>query len=85
MTLEERAQELSRTLRICAGRGGCPKCPLNDYVGCCSDRLKRDSAEMLEDQQAVIRSLMAKIDSMTAAVQQLMDKYSGGSYEQEED
>ena len=83
MTQEERAQEIARTLRICAGRGGCTRCPLNDYVGCCSDKLKRDAAEMLEDQQAVIRSLIAKIDGMTDAVKQLKDKYSGGPYEED--
>ena len=80
MTQEQKANELAATLRQCAERGGCKKCPLDDYVGCCTDRLKQEAAEMIEDQQAVIRFLAARPGGMTASIKQLRDKYSGGRH-----
>lgn len=80
MSFEERAQEQARMLRNCADRGSCTKCPLDGYVGCCTDKLKEDSAELIEDQQALIRSLIAKAEGMTAAIKTLRDKYAEGSY-----
>lgn len=85
MSFEERAQEQARMLRNCADRGSCTKCPLDGYVGCCTDKLKEDSAELIEDQQALIRSLTAKVDSMVSSIKQLRDKYSGGLYGPEEE
>jgi len=77
MTREQKANELATTLRQCAERGGCRGCPLDDYVGCCTDRLKQEAAEMIEDQQAVIRFLAARLGGMTASIKQLRDKYAG--------
>ena len=54
-------------------------------MGCCTDKLKEDSAELIEDQQALIRSLTAKVDSMVSSIKQLRDKYSGGLYGPEEE
>ena len=76
MDLEKKASELAATLRKCAGRGGCKTCPLDNYVGCCSDKLKRDAAELIEDQQAVIKSLAAAAGEMVAQIAQLKRKYS---------
>ncbi len=85
MTQEQKANELAAILRKCADRGGCKCCPLDDYIGSCTDRLKHEAAEMIEDQQAVIRSLAAKIESMTDSIRQLRDKYAGDDYEPEEE
>ena len=84
MSLEERVQAQANILRKCAGRGGCFKCPLDNFIGCCTDKLKRDSAELIEDQQALIRSLTSKIAAMTDSIKQLRDKYSGGEHEEED-
>lgn len=84
MSFEEKAQEQARMLRNCADRGSCTKCPLDGYIGCCTDKLKEDSAELIEDQQALIRSLTAKVEGMMRSIETLRDKYSGGKYEPEE-
>lgn len=84
MTLEQKTNNLAATLRRCGDRGGCRRCPLDDYAGCCTDRLKYEAAEMIEDQQAVIRSLSAKVSSIMASIEQLRSKYSGGEYGKEE-
>lgn len=76
MTFEEKAKEQAKILRMCSERGACTKCPLDDYVGCCTDKLKQDSAELIEDQQALILSLSAKLAGMIAAIKTLQDKYS---------
>ena len=85
MTLEQKAIEQATILRTCASRGGCKKCPLDNYAGDCSDKLKRDSAELIEDQQAVIESLAAKIGEMTASIVKLRDKYAGAGYGKAQD
>lgn len=85
MTQEQKANELAVVLRKCADRGGCKNCPLDDYVGCCTDRLKHEAAEMIEDQQAVIRSLSKEIGKMMSAIKLLRDKYAEVEYGQEEE
>lgn len=86
MTQAQKAAELAATLRICAGRGGCTRCPLDSFVGCCTEELKRESAEMIEDQQATIQALVAQAEAMTKAIGKLMGKYSGeGAYGKEEE
>lgn len=81
---EARAAYQASMLRNCAPDGSCERCPLNDYVGVCTEKLHRDSAEMLEDQQAIIKALSDKVAEMTAKIVQLRDKYSGGDHEPEE-
>jgi len=85
MELAKKAIELAATLRQCASRGGCRHCPLDNYIGCCSDKLKTDAAELIEDQQAVIESLAAKIGEMTASIVKPRDKYAGAGYGQEKE
>ena len=86
MTQAQKAAELAATLRICAGRGGCTRCPLDSFVGCCTEELKRESAEMIEDQQATIQTLVAQVEGMIDAILRLTDKYSGeGAYGKEEE
>ena len=80
--MERKASEQAMMLRICASRGGCKKCPLDNYVGCCSDKLKRDSAELIEDQQAVIQEISEKLAEMVAAISRLEEKYGGNHGEE---
>lgn len=84
MTQEQKANELAQTLRKCADRGGCRGCYLDDVIGCCTEKLKIEAAEMIEDQQAVIKFLSARLGGMTASIKRLRDKYSGGAYVEEE-
>lgn len=85
MTLEQKVNEQADILRQCAGDGNCVGCPLFTYVGNCQEKLKRDSAELLEDQQAVIESLAAKVSEMTASIVKLMNKYAGAGYGKAQD
>lgn len=85
MTLEQKVNEQADILRQCAGDGNCVGCPLFTYVGNCQEKLKRDSAELLEDQQAVIQALAAKVGEMTASIVKLMNKYAGAGYGQAKD
>lgn len=80
MTQEQKANEISTALRKCADHDGCAGCPMDNYIGYCADYLKLEAAEMIEDQQAVIRFLAARLGGMTASIKQLRDKYSGGRH-----
>ena len=85
MTQAQRVNELADMLRICSEKGGCRKCPLDHYIGNCREKLDLDSAEMLEDQQAIIDSLSGKLSGMIADIKKLQDKYSGGAHGQKEE
>ena len=80
MTLKERVRQQANMLRICASQDGCSRCPLDDYIGSCTEKLKRDSAEIMEDQQAIIQALSRNVANMTASIVKLRDKYSGCVY-----